>query len=678
MIYFVFSIHNHQPVGNFHHVIENSFESAYRPFLEKLAERKDIKAALHVSGYLLDWLEENQPHYIGLVKRLTERGQLELLGGAYYEPILAVIPPEDRVAQTRLMTERLYELFGTRPRGMWLAERVWDPTLPPYLKEAGIEYVVVDDHHFVKAGLREKDVTGYYVTEDVGVPVKVFGGSQRLRYLIPFEKLESIEAYMKERKDGLVVFADDGEKFGIWPGTDRWVYEEGWLERFFQWLEANSRWIRTITFSEYMDTMPPAGRIYLPPVSYMEMEEWALPPEASSRYARVRKELESNGREDVLRFLQGGYWRNFLWKYPEADWMHKRMLLLSRRLNSMDEPPQEALLHLYRAQCNDAYWHGVFGGLYLPHLRFNVYENIIRAETLIENTDGIEVEIGDMDGDTKDEVIIKGENVALFISPHMGGSLVELDYRPGAVNILNVLSRWQEGYHGELERRKNQATQNEVKSIHDDIRVKEDAHTVELLFDRERRVSLVDSFMDDGLERREYFSGRATSMERLSSVPYRVHRIKGGVRLEGKTSLGRLEKEVTIETDGAVRFSYRLHKEGVEEPATGRLAVEFNLCLQGGCGPDSFYVVGGKRMSLSSTEELKDIEGFTIEDRVGRIRLGFGFSRAIALWLHPVETVSLSESGLERNYQGSTVVLVVPLGGLAAQGFSILKKIETV
>ena len=36
--------------------------------------------------------------------------------------------------------------------------------------------------------------------------------------------------------------------------------------------------------------------------------------------------------------------------------------------------------HLYRSQCNDAYWHGVFGGLYLNHLREAAYSNLLRAE----------------------------------------------------------------------------------------------------------------------------------------------------------------------------------------------------------------------------------------------------------------------------------------------------------
>lgn len=42
--------------------------------------------------------------------------------------------------------------------------------------------------------------------------------------------------------------------------------------------------------------------------------------------------------------------------------MHKRMLIVSKLVR--DNP--EARKFIFKAQCNDAYWHGIFGGVYLP------------------------------------------------------------------------------------------------------------------------------------------------------------------------------------------------------------------------------------------------------------------------------------------------------------------------
>jgi hypothetical protein len=44
-------------------------------------------------------------------------------------------------------------------------------------------------------------------------------------------------------------------------------------------------------------------------------------------YAELASE-KAAGRGD-RPFLRGGIWRNFLTRYPEANWMHKRMLALS-------------------------------------------------------------------------------------------------------------------------------------------------------------------------------------------------------------------------------------------------------------------------------------------------------------------------------------------------------------
>src|SRR5690606_38512572 len=111
---------------------------------------------------------------------------VELLGGAFYEPILPVIPEEDRVGQILLMSNWLERRFGVRPRGMWLAERVWEPTLPTTMARAGIEYTVLDDSHFAAVGVRPEGALGYFLTEDQGNAVAVFPINEAVRHRIPY------------------------------------------------------------------------------------------------------------------------------------------------------------------------------------------------------------------------------------------------------------------------------------------------------------------------------------------------------------------------------------------------------------------------------------------------------------------------------------------------------------
>ena len=69
-INFIFGVHNHQPVGNFGQVFEALYEKSYEPFLRILERHPKVKCTFHVTGPLLEWLEENRPDYF---KRLKER-----------------------------------------------------------------------------------------------------------------------------------------------------------------------------------------------------------------------------------------------------------------------------------------------------------------------------------------------------------------------------------------------------------------------------------------------------------------------------------------------------------------------------------------------------------------------------------------------------------------------------
>jgi alpha-amylase len=254
-----------------------------------------------------------------------------------YEPILALLPERDRLGQIEALAAEVKRLFGKAPEGIWLAERVWEPDLPATLEAAGVKYLPVDDYHFVRAGLSPGELDGVYLTEYNGAAVRVFPGSERLRYLIPFgdvgETLREIERLTSRAVPyPAAIFADDGEKFGVWPGTHRSVYGEGWLRRFFAGVAERADWLTTMTFGEYVSVAPTRGTVYLPTCSYTEMGEWALPPRAAARFGDLLHELRDGKMDGMKPFLQGGTFRNFLSKYAESNQLHKRMLWVSERV----------------------------------------------------------------------------------------------------------------------------------------------------------------------------------------------------------------------------------------------------------------------------------------------------------------------------------------------------------
>ncbi len=184
----VLLIHAHQPCGNFSHVLEKAFQDSYLPFIELLEKYPGVHIGLHYSGPLLTWIEENHSEYFTRLKTLVASGQIELIGGGFYEPILVSIPPEDQREQITRLAAYLEQHFGRRPTGAWIAERVWEPQLPSALAAAAVNYTLVDDIHFLSAGFEPEELFGAYIAEDRGQSVWLFPGQKALRYFIRSEK----------------------------------------------------------------------------------------------------------------------------------------------------------------------------------------------------------------------------------------------------------------------------------------------------------------------------------------------------------------------------------------------------------------------------------------------------------------------------------------------------------
>src|SRR5437867_633282 len=449
-------------------------ERAYAPLVATLYRHPDVKATLHFSGPLLDWLEANRPDVIGDLSDLVRRGQIELLSGGYYEPVLVGVPRRDGVGQIRALSDRVHAIFGQRPLGAWLTERVWEPHLPSLLAEGGIAYTVLDDEHFLQAGLRPQELGESYVTEDQGLPVIVFPGSVKLRYLIPFRDVSQTMKELRARADEgarLVVYADDGEKFGAWPGTYQRVHKDGWLEQFFSAI-AQADFIQTTTLEDAWIFQKPARRVYIPAGSYPEMAEWALEPNASKRYSQARNKLG----DELSSLVAAPLWRNFLAKYPESNGLQKRMLIVSEELarrSILDASAEvrQAQQNLWRAQGNDVYWHGVFGGIYFPHLRADAYASLLKAERILSERRTAAGEQRDYDVDGYDEYIFRGNAGAVFVHVQ-GGAVIEWDIYASATNLVDTLARRPEAEHEALRRAEKsgkvlvgKAAEKETKSI---------------------------------------------------------------------------------------------------------------------------------------------------------------------------------------------------------------------
>lgn len=695
-IRFILGIHAHQPVGNFPEVFAAAYRRSYVPFLDVLSEFPHIPFALHYSGVLFDWLEATHPEFLDRLAGFVARGQAELLTGAYYEPILAAVPDADKVGQIQRMTSYLTFRFGVRPRGLWLAERVWEPHLAKPIAEAGAEYVILDDNHFKAAGLSDAALTGYFLTEEQGVPLALFPISQRLRYLIPFREPAETVAYLRERAalapGGIAVMADDAEKFGGWPGTHDWVYQRGWLKRFLEALQENADWLDLGSFSGALAD-PPRGRIYLPTTSYTEMTEWALPADAGISFEEARARVDSLPYADELRpFLRGGFWRNFLAKYPEANTLHKKMLRVSRKVHALPKRTRRraaALQALWQGQCNDAYWHGVFGGLYLPHLRHAVFHHLIRAEQALEETTrgtgAVRIETLDWDADGCAEVLLANPHLALVVEPARGGGVVELDARVKAFNLGNTFTRRPEAYHRKLATSAQRQGEG-AATIHEERGAKEEGLADLLHYDAYRRGSFLDHWVSLAATVRDFARQGLGAGLALLAYDSRISRegrssvLDLSARSEQAGTSLRVHKRFRLAPDAPrLTVQYRLEPDGIAPRA--RFGVEMNLAFYMGLPPDRVVEINGQPAADPSFFAVAETPGVR-EVRIVDAWLGLAARLTLdppgTLWRCPVQTISQSEAGYERVAQQVSLLPHWPLGGAeGVGGFTLILSIES-
>jgi len=652
-------IHNHQPCDNFGWVFEDAYNKSYKPFIDVLEKYPSVNIAMHYSGGLLEWFLEHKPEFIKRIKALVKKGNIALLGGGFYEPIFPIIPDKDKKGQIRLLNEFLNKHFEYDTKGLWVTERVWENNLADIFLKEGFEYTLIDENHLKHAGVPEKDIRGYFQTEN---GFKVFPANKKLRYMIPFAKVNDVAAYfnrisqeIKESKtlngsDGdnrsISIFADDGEKFGFWPHTYDWVYKRGWLERFFEYLSNPKSPIETVSFKNVLESFKSSGRVSIPPSSYSEMMEWS-----------------------------NGDFNNFFKFYPEANIMRNRMLSMSADIDresmlhasslSKRDLVEKARRELYKAQAGCAYWHGVFGGFYMNHLRAGVYKHLINAKNILSELrtgDRMRYDVQDFDNDACNEIIIGNEFLDLYVKPDESGSIFSFDDKRKSYNIMNIITRRHEPYHSKLFKTQGNTVKDMKASlekglylnIHDILGIKGKGLKRFLIYDEQKKNSVMEYFSSNN----KYFNGNRNDLVRLYKAPYGIKKIinKDYVALNlkknediilksGKFCIN-ITKGLLLSNTPQFTVSYVLKNLSGKKLKTV-FGTEFNWSFM-----NKYYM---KKRKFSS------IRSFVLKDEWSGIQMQYDFNSEVKLWTEPIYTLNETEAGLDKTYQYLNMMVERPL-----------------
>lgn len=647
-------VHAHQPVGNFISVLDDAHVRCYSPFLHVLHQYPDFCFAIHISGWLLEYMLRQYPEDMALLQEMVARGQAELFGAGFTEPVLAAIPARDRVGQILHLSARLKQAFGESPNGAWLTERVWEPTVVPALADAGMRYVTVDDYHFMCTGKRQEELGGFYSTEEDGRRVDLFPISEALRYRLPFsparEVVDYLESLADEGQHTAAVYFDDIEKFGIWPETYEWVYERGWLRGFIEGV-LQSDVIKPMRYCDYHAMARTRGVVYLPTASYSEMNEWTLPVPAAHHYADLVQQQKDSGRYEATKpYVRGGIWRNFFMRYAESNWMHKRMLALSARFHALPESAktEEMRAALYESQANDAYWHGLFGGLYLPHLRRAIFNALLRLEALLDRVSARPPKLQlDLDLDGHDEVFLQNGRLQIVARLDGSASICEFDSYGLYHNFGDTLTRQTEHYHRHINAQPvPQQQTGQISNPHERMSAKQEITEADLGVDDVRRTLFIDRWKDAAGARAVHYQ----------------HPVPGKNRLDFTSQQpgGKVVKRIALEQNALVlRYTFGQLAE------TGSFVTEINLAMPSCDGPGGRFRIGenipggfGQPLSFSG------LKGIMLEDEVLGGALELHVNTACQFTSRPCYSVSQSEAGFEKIMQAVTLTLEWPVEAL--------------
>ncbi|CAF0703499.1 alpha-amylase/4-alpha-glucanotransferase domain-containing protein [Candidatus Methylacidithermus pantelleriae] len=649
-------IHFHQPLGNFPEIYERFVCRSCQPLLAALERHPKIRVALHFSGNLFEFIESHHPALLDQVAERVRLGQVELLGGGFYEPLLNLLPRNDALGQLVELACWISGRFGKEPKGAWLPESVWEPHFAQLLAEAGYQYTFLEDSLFEAAGWKKGELFHPFRTEYAGHPVVVFPIHRSWSRSIPFAPLvETKSAFVQishRQQPQLVILGHNGALLGFWPQTYERLYEEGGLEAWLGFLEQEKDWLPTVLPEEVFEGS--WQLTFLPCGAASQLAPSAMPTSSEVEYREAYGELANRYDADrFLPFFRAANWLGFLAKYPEAYRMYRKMLQLRKQLDELPAIARNrARKALWAAQEHSAYWHCRSGGVYANYLRDAVYQRLLSVEEEIFSfPPGQKVFLAatTLPGSPAKEWMLRTEICSVWVLPSYGGSVCEFSFLPTRYNVANTFCRRQEAYHKELpESRKTPQ-------------------------DWYLRYVFQDHFIPPGTSLEDFRAGSFVEFGDFVNQPYAVKtwalepqratlvlERHGGLYWREQRHPLSCQKSYSLHPPASLHVEYQLTNQG-KVPIEVWFACELNYTCLAADGSERQLVVGDDRFSCATDFECAEARTWAIQDQTRKFLWEWELGHPAVLWHFGVWTTTLTEGEPERNYQGSSFVVVWPL-----------------
>lgn len=334
---------------------------------------------------------------------------------------------------------------------------------------------------------------------------------------------------------------------------------------------------------------------------------------------------------------------NFFSRYPESNWMHKRMLSLSQRFALLPGKQQSARIRekLYASQANDAYWHGLFGGLYLPHLRRAVFNNIVELEAMLDlivPRPAIYKEDTDLDG--VEEIYLNNRMLQVISKLDGTASICEFDAYKLKHNFGDTLRRQEEHYYRKIKcdiPNLQRQSESGIASAHDRLSFKHQINSADLEGGMNAQTLFIESINDHSM---------IYQLESKQDSCIKFQTEFNGYKINKKIEL--IENQLLITYTSKSRIE-------------ANLKTELNLAMPSCDGVGGKYVID--ELVLGGFGQRIDLMGFTnilLEDSTLRGKLLLTVTCESKFEAMPFYSVSQSEGGFEKIMQAVKLVLVWP------------------
>jgi len=411
----VLGSHAHIPYGAETSEFEKVYTGLVKPFISGLCKFPHIQAALHYSGVLLYWIERSHPEMIMSIAELVNRKQVEILGGGFYEPMLPIIPLQDKIGQIELLTTYLRKQFGKRPQGCWIPGFAWEQGLVSPLAACGMGFTFLSERQFTLDGGGRSaalaSLASPCICEDQGKVITVFPVMQSLETALAGKSVSALlppllENYHKRKEEEAEIIvsifpsrlnADQGES----PNR-------AWC-RFFEELSLCENYAETV-----------------------------VPGKLVKGLKSLRKRCFPDSSDTADRISS----RRFIIVHPEAGGIYAKMVFTNVLINQLRGDKSRKLSaheELWKAQGSALFCETGGAGLHNHLLRNAAYSALLGAERVTrEKTKFVPSLVPyDFNMDGAQEWLFQDIRINCYVQS-IGGGIFELDYLPKAWNYLDT------------------------------------------------------------------------------------------------------------------------------------------------------------------------------------------------------------------------------------------------